>query len=463
MDTNPATLVANDGEHLSEASLNENAIFNALSPENSAEGDDEGELHIDLTSEKNVVIEKVDRSLYEFHRWYQQKKLIIDPEWQRSYVWDKKRASRLIESFLIDLPVPVIYLAKTNENKYEVIDGVQRLTSVFEFFAGKFSLIGLELLPDLNKKTFSELPEALQHKLEDTTLRSFDLSSHTSSNFLFVIFERLNTGGVPLNEMEVRNCVYRGSLNNLIRELAKNSDFVQAVNQKDLAKRMADRALILRFLAFYERHYTKATNGLKAFLNQFFEIYKNPNEEKLREFEKQFKKAMKASVTVFGQNAFRLRRVDVKGGGEWTPRTNAPIFQAISVSFTEYDLTQITERSDAILEAFVDLVTTDKKFIDCVSKSTGDAPNIRYVFETWNARLKEVMDGSQPLDKTRIFSKKLKLEMFESSNTCAICNQEIKTLHDAALDHERHYWRGGQTIPSNARLVHRHCNLTREH
>lgn len=446
----------------SEAVLNQEAILDALSPNALAEGADEGELQIDLAGEK-VVIEKVDRSLFEFHRWYQQKKLIIDPEWQRSYVWDRKRASRLIESFLIDLPVPVIYLAKTPDGKYEVIDGVQRLTSVFEFFAGSLVLTGLELLPELNKKKFSDLSEQLQHKLEDTTLRSFDLSAHTSSHFLFVIFERLNTGGVPLNEMEVRNCVYRGQLNSLIRDLARNSDFVQAVNQKDLVKRMSDRGLVLRFLAFYERTYTKATNGLKAFLNQFFELYRNPPEDKLKEFEKQFKKAMRASVTVFGHNAFRLRRVDQKGGGEWTPRTNASIFQSVAVSFTDYDLVQITERADAIFEAFVDLVTTDQRFIDCVSKSTGDAPNIRYVFETWNARLREVMEGAQARDKTRVFSRSLKQEMFDSDRTCAICNQEIKTVYDAALDHDKHYWRGGQTVPSNARLVHRLCNLKREH
>ena len=138
------------------------------------DGDDDEELLTDGVDEQ-VLIEKNDRSLSEFHRWYNSGRLNIEPEWQRNYVWDKGRASRLIESFLTDIPVPVIYLAKTDDNKYEVIDGVQRLTSVFTFFEGKVSLGGLELLPSLNKKYFKDLPEQLQNKLQDATLRTFEV------------------------------------------------------------------------------------------------------------------------------------------------------------------------------------------------------------------------------------------------------------------------------------------------
>jgi hypothetical protein len=92
-----------------------------------------------------------------------------------------------------------VYLAKTEDNKYEVIDGVQRLTSVFSFFEGKTSLSGLELHPELNKFHFKDLPESLQNKLQDATLRTFEVSQKTSKNLLFIIFKRLNTGGVALS------------------------------------------------------------------------------------------------------------------------------------------------------------------------------------------------------------------------------------------------------------------------
>lgn len=453
-----------------EFSINSNAegaqemVYNISEPGTETylneEGSDEGDLNIAYPKD-GVMIEKNDRSLSEFHRWYKQGRLVIDPEWQRSYVWDWRRASKLIESFLVDIPVPVIYLAKNESGNYEVIDGVQRLTSIFEFFDGNFSLSGLEMLPDLNKRKFAELPVEKQNKLDDATLRTFELSPQTSKNLLFIIFERLNTGGVALNEMEIRNCIYRGKLNNLIKKLASYEDFRSSVNQKDLSKRMMDRSLVLRFLAFYEKTYQKAQAGLKAFINDFFDTYRNASDIKLVDFEKQFKKAARAAHTVFGEFAFRLRRIDERGAGEWAPRINASIFQAIAVSFTPYELNQITQRADAIFEEYLDLVSSDNVWIEYVTTHTSDSNRIRYVFQTWNERLAKVMEGTIPTDTQRIFSLSLKKEMRQQNSTCALCNQDIKSINDAALDHEEHYWRGGATIPSNARLVHRLCNLKR--
>jgi hypothetical protein len=424
------------------------------------EGADEGDAQQSPPHE-GVSIEKSDRSLSELHRWYKSKRLIIDPEWQRNYVWDNKRASKLIESFLMDIPVPVVYLARTEQGNYEVIDGVQRLTSVFRFIDGQFALGGLELLPEHNKVRFAALPVPLKSKLEDTTVRTFELSPKTSKSLLFIIFERLNTGGIALNEMEIRNCVYRGKLNDLIKKLASYPQFLQCVSQRNLSKRMGDRSLVLRFLAFYEKGYTKAQSGLKGFLNDFFETYRNPPEKKLEEFEKKFQTAMRSAHTIFGNQGFRLRSVDSKGAGEWTPNVNASIFQCIGVSLTKYDQAQITERADAIVEEYLDLLASDVQWRDSVTKSTGDATKITYAFETWMERLSKVMEGAMPLDPTRVFSKALKEEMWRASRTCAICQQEIKLVTDGALDHDEHYWRAGKTIPSNARLVHRICNQKR--
>jgi hypothetical protein len=172
--------------------------------------------------------------------------------------------SILIESFLLDIPVPVVYLNRTSGGKYEVIDGLQRLTSVFDYFDNKYALQRLDVLTDLNGKRFQDIPQAHQRKLEDVTLRSFELT-HGSRDIQFIVFERLNTGGVKLKDMEIRNCLYRGTLNDLVKELAETADFKAAVGQVGLSKRMQDRALILRFLAFRERTYLRCQHGLKRF------------------------------------------------------------------------------------------------------------------------------------------------------------------------------------------------------
>ena len=225
---------------------------------------------------------------------------------------------------------------------------------------------------------------------------------------------------------------------------------------------MADRTLVLRFLAFYQMTYLKATKGLKSFFNEFFDTYRNPSDDKIKEYRKAFNHAMRASLTVFGDKGFRLRKSRGTSSGEWTPRVNASIFQVIAVSFTSYDVGAITRSADNIFEAYVDLVSVDEEWADCVQRSTGDPNRIEYVFEAWNERLKLILKDVPPNDSTRLFSRKLKEELFAQDGSCKICRQRITLVNDAALDHHEEYWRGGQTVPENARLVHRLCNLQRK-
>lgn len=126
-----------------------------------------------------------------------------------------------------------------------------------------------------------------------------------------------------------------------------------------------------------------------------------------------------------------------------------------------YYIVALTRKADAIFEEYVDLISTDNKWLNCVQTSTGDISRIEYVFETWEKRLKKVMEFAISNDSQRIFSRQLKDELYQQNSQCAICKQKITTIIDASLDHDIHYWRGGQTIPDNARLVHRQCNLER--
>ena len=437
-------------------------ITNLDSEDSLLEGSEEDDLNAGLS--RDISLERADRGLSELLRWFDDGDLILHPEWQRNFVWSKKQSSKLIESFLLNIPVPVVYFAKTEEDRYEVIDGLQRLTSVFDFFNNKFSLVGLDVLTDLNGKTFNQLEDANKRKLRNSTLRSFELAKNSESDVHFIVFERLNTGGTKLNEMEIRNCIFRGKLNNLLGDLALDPDFIKCINTESLSKRMNDRALVLRFIAFYERTHHKFSRGLKKFLNEFFETYRDPSDQKLAEYRQVFQKCMKASITVFGNQGFRVksnRSKESKSVGEWSKTINAAIYQAVATSFAKYDLAQITRAADRIYEAYLDLITTDGKWTDCVRSTTGDPTRVAYVFDTWEKRLAEVMADVPPNDKQRTFSKSLKTEMFNQDKTCSICKQEIRLLDDASLDHEVHYWRGGATVPENARLAHRFCNNSR--
>src|SRR5579883_2016390 len=322
---------------------------------NEVEGSDEGDIRVGEGS--TVVLEKNDRSVRELFTWFLDHELNLHPDWQRHYVWDYKRASTLIESVFMGIPIPVIYLSLTADEKYEVIDGVQRLTSIFRFLSDEFPLNGLQSFKELNGKKFTELPEERRRQLRNYTFRTFELSKNTPPDLLFLIFERLNTGGLKLNEMEIRNCIFRGPLNGAIKRFADNSDFKECINIRGFGKRMEDRSLVLRFLAFHQRNFRNANQGLKDFLNRFFLENRNASEETIKTFEKAFNHCMRCCKTVFGSYGFRLRK---KAGahlsGEWVTRPNASVFQVITTSFSDKDLGVITKLSDSILEEYLDLL-----------------------------------------------------------------------------------------------------------
>ena len=428
--------------------------------------DEEEESTEPISDQKNIRLEQANRSLFELKRWYDVGDLIVDPEWQRNYVWNRKQASKLIESFLLDIPVPVIYLAKTKENKYEVIDGLQRLTSAFDFLDNEYKLSSLDQLKGEMGKKFKDFDRPLQRRLENATLRTFELSSDTDPNIHFIVFERLNTGGTKLNDMEIRNCLFRGKLNDLIRELAANESFKAFHGQTEkYTKRMQDRSFVLHFLAFYEKTYHKYKNPLKKFLNEFQDAYQNPPKAKLQEYRQKFEHCMRSSLTVFGQDGYQLKKQEdpqtSKSHGEWSRRINISIFRCVASSFVEYDFGQITRSADRIYEEYLDLISTDRHWVDCVQRLQNNTTRLKYVFKTWEERMAKVMQDVPPNDGRRTFSKQLKKELFEQNNTCSLCGQEIKLLDDAVLDHDKHYWRGGATIPDNARLTHRFCNQSR--
>lgn len=188
-------------------------------------------------------------------------KLVLQPDFQREYVWDKQKATRLIESALMGIPLPVVYFAEEEDGSKSVIDGQQRLRSFISFVDGKFpdgkifKLGNMQVFPELANKSFKELPESHQDRILDCVIRSITFSKDADPDLKFNVFERLNTGSVQLNAQELRNCIYRGPFNNLIRELASNTDFKKIVGPSGKSNRMWYEELVLRYIAFYDKGY----------------------------------------------------------------------------------------------------------------------------------------------------------------------------------------------------------------
>jgi hypothetical protein len=241
--------------------------------------------------------------------------LVLQPIWQRDFVWDQKKASKLIESIIINVPVPIIYLDENKEGIFTVIDGQQRLTSLISFIEGKFAksqdeiidfkLKGLDVLSELNNKGFVDLDKTIQRKIKNTPIKCIVIEPKSHPDIKFEIFERLNTGAVKLNDDELRNLIYRGPYIELLRDLAANKEFQFLLNRPQFHKRMVDRGMILRFFAFWDKTYLKYKPPIKQFVNHEIEENKNLGKDKEKEYREKFLKSIEMSKLVFNDKAFR--------------------------------------------------------------------------------------------------------------------------------------------------------------
>lgn len=420
--------------------------------------EDDGPLDIPK-DKRRVYSDKSDRSVFELYRRYKRNDLILDPEFQRGYVWDDKKASSLIESVVLEIPIPVIYLAEEADGKFTLIDGQQRLRSFFRFLDNEFKLRGLKVLENLEGKSFKGLDKDVQTKIEDSTLRTIELRKETHPEVKFEIFERLNVGAVRLNDQELRNCIYRGNYNRLIAKLAGNEDFKQLLGAKEPQKRMQDRELVLHYLAFYNQTYLKYKPPMKQFLNNEMRVNRNIDISKLDELEQVFKDAVYLTKNVFGRKAFRRFATGNRDSpdGKWEKPINMGLFEITMVEFSRYKKNQVMSHSDAIREELMHLMTSNQEFIDSISGTgTTNINKVNLRFRIWDEALEKIM--GMPKEEQRLFSFEMKEQLFKNNPVCSICGNRIVLLDDAVVDHDIPYSNGGKTTPENARLAHRYCN-----
>jgi len=390
--------------------------------------------------------------------------LLLQPEFQRNFVWDEQKASNLIESVLLKIPIPIIYTAEDNGIE-EVIDGQQRLTSIFSFIDGKFpdgkefKLKKLKILDELTGSTFAKLDDSNKKSILKRGLSVIKIRQNSNDDIKFEMFERLNTNITRLNAQELRNCMYRGEYNDFIKHLAKNQDFQFIIDKPDYNKRMLDSELVLLFLAFYNKNYELYKGNMKQFLNDEMRKNRSLNVVDKEELESVFKKSVDLIRTVFGKNAFRFYSIDKnsKIGGYESNKLNQGLFLILMYGFINYSKNQIMPFADLLREELLNLQIHNDEFIDSVTGSgTNSKEKTQIKIDIWKNNLKGVL--GYPINEPRGFSKNLKISLFEQNNTCKICNQKILSVEDCEIDHITCYWKGGKTIPDNAQLTHRICN-----
>lgn len=439
--------------------------------------DDDFDLNFDDGTSDEVTIAEGNKQIFtssgdpeidSLHNKAKRGKLILQPDFQRQYVWDAAKASKLIESAILSVPLPIIYLSEEKDGREYVIDGQQRLTSFFCFIDGQFpdgkpfKLSGLNVCTELNGKKFSELPEDTQDKVRCYVVRTITFKKESSEDIKFEIFERLNTGSVQLNDQELRNCLYRGKFNAALKEMAEDPDFMYICGFKAPDKRMKDKELVLRFCAFYHKTYLNYKAPIRNFLNIEAQEKRSISDKDLSELRSAFKNSCQIIKSIFDRNAFRrfYKGKDGQPNGFWeTKKFNTSLFDILMYSFAVADKSKVYQNLDSIREALIVLMTEDQEFVESIELSTSSVQAVRSRFDKWRLTLEGIIGINKK--ETRCFSRKLKEELMTANPTCAICQQHISSIDDAAVDHIKQYWMGGQTIPENARLTHRYCNSAR--
>ena len=203
-----------------------------------------------------------------------EKQINVSPDYQRRFVWDEVRQSHLIESIFLGIPIPSLFMATNEDATWEVIDGLQRLTTLLNF-AGSGSndpltLRGMDKIPSLNGATFDDLPSNIKLIFLTRPVRITVLNDQSDYRVRFDLFERLNTGGIILHEQEIRNCVYQGAFNDFIKHCAKDVRLDQLIKRSDKTGRGNVEELTLKFFAYYEDR-QKFVHSVKTFLNSYME------------------------------------------------------------------------------------------------------------------------------------------------------------------------------------------------
>jgi 5-methylcytosine-specific restriction endonuclease McrA len=363
----------------------------------------------------------------------------------------------------------VIYLAEMQDGSLEVVDGQQRLTTIRSFLDGKYPngdtarLGKLRVRSELSGKTFQEICAVDQEFIENYLLRIVLLLKEADPDLKFEVFERLNSGADKLNDMELRNSIYRGPYNDLLKALTHNELLLKIRGDDEPDKRMRDRQLILRFFAMWRNTHLKYRGPMKQFMNREMQDFRNASPEKIEEMRRVFENAIQCTWDVFGDRAFRRYTMGTpknhSGSWESSGKLNVALWDTLLYVFTYYERRQILPASDAIREVFLDLMATDATFDDYIGRTTDQPERIRYRAETWKKRVDALV--TVPANELRIFSRQLKMQLFSADPTCALCGQHIQSVDDAELDHVINYWRGGPTSSENARLAHRYCNRIR--
>lgn len=380
----------------------------AIDEELSADGHAAGVEREELSLEENIkepfdpaLIDVVTRTMTVDLLLARLRRGVLDlaPDFQRQAgVWGDEAQSKLIESLLLRIPVPNLYAAESGDEGWSIVDGIQRLTTIARFVdpalvpsMAPLRLRGLEYLKSYEGNLYGDLPPNLQTRIDETELLVHLIRSGTPEPVKFNIFARINTGGLPLTSQELRHALIPGEARAYLTTLAHSETFKEATNFSIKPDRMADREMVLRFVAFLRTDPQQYAKGdLDGFLRDAM-VQLNKADEVVRSgIERDFYRALALARDVFGDQAFRKRSAS---NAERRLPINKAIFESLAVNLASVDSHQaklLVSQRATVDKRFAELTRNDR-FFDSVSGGTGDVRKVKTRFSMVRDLLDEVL------------------------------------------------------------------------
>ncbi|MCM0593003.1 MAG: DUF262 domain-containing protein [Gloeotrichia echinulata CP02] len=316
--------------------------------------------------------------------------LDLAPDFQRhANLWKEDAQSRLIESIIIRIPIPALYIDATNEDKWLVVDGLQRLFAIKRFMLDrKLKLSGLEYLTNLEGKTFEQIERRYQRRLEETQLTVYLIDKGTPPEIKYNIFKRINTGGLALSPQELRHALNPGKGTKFLTQLAADPKFKQVVNLGNNRKmRMDDREFILGFIAFTLTSYQDYADNRDTFLTKALSKTNKLSETELNKIENNFRRTMVAAWNIFGKNAFRK----ISNSQKKQFPINKALFESWSVllsKLSDEEIQHLIDRKTELINKYKQYVDNDKYFLESISQAS---ERVQYRFMITEKIIQEVL------------------------------------------------------------------------
>lgn len=369
-----------------------------IDDENSENDEDEDEDEIQPFDPTKIRVKTKPLTMDSLIKRIKHNEINLAPDFQRNpNIWNRKAQSRLIESLLIRIPLPAFYIDATDDTQWLIIDGLQRISTFKSFILDQeLKLTGLEFLSkELDNKTYNQLSRDYQRRIDETELTLYLIEPGTPDQVKYKIFQRINTGGLPLNNQELRQAINPGHATKILKNLASLSEFERVTKlNKNRKNRLDDHEFVLGFIAFrltnYQDYPTK--EGRTYFLHEAMKKLNKIDKNLVKKIEQEFLIAMKAAYNIFGENTFRK---NLNNSSKKSP-VNKALFECWSVALSqlnEQEIEILINKKEKLKELFIKKMESDPDFLKSISQAANKVP---YRFSKINEMIEEVLSCSNP-------------------------------------------------------------------